>query len=78
MNSVEFGIIIREIREKILNVSQEELASSVNSSQYLISRLERGMTTIHTAFIVLDHLNKLKINTHMIFFQPFNFSYLTD
>ena len=59
MDLKEFGIIIRDIREQLLDITQNQLATEVNSTQALLSRLENGKgSTPQLVFAVLEVLRK--------------------
>jgi predicted transcriptional regulator len=79
MDIKEFGSIIRDIREDILEISQSQLAIEIKSRQGLVSRLENGKgATADIVFDVLVFLESKRINTHMIFFKPFDFAKLGE
>ena len=75
MTLVEFGNVIRYIREEILLMTQKELASELNSNQTIISRLEKGKGAT-VPFV--SFFQKKGVKSHMIFHEPFNFTYLTS
>ena len=50
MTKKDFGEITRIIREDILKLSQDELATEIGSAQSLVSRMERGQGTIDHLF----------------------------
>lgn len=79
MDLKEFGIIIRDIREQLLDITQNQLATEVNSTQALLSRLENGKgSTPQLVFAVLEALRKKNIKTHLIFVKPFDFGSLSN
>ncbi len=79
MDIKEFGIIIRDIREKLLDITQKEMAREIQSTQALLSRLENGKgSTPQMIFKVLGFLKKRDINTHLIFSEPFDLDKLLD
>lgn len=78
MNSKEFGRIIRDIRESILFLTQDQLAYHLKCNQPVISRLERGKGTNQLVFDILEYLTKRNIKAHMIFYIPFSLNNLKN
>ena len=79
MELKEFGIIIRDIRKQLLNITQNQLAAEVNSTQALLSRLENGKgSTPQLVFAVLKALREKNIRTHLIFVKSFEFANLLN
>lgn len=77
MTIVEFGNIIRKIREEILFMTQKELAMELKTAQAVISRLEKGKGgTIPFVLELLTFFQKKGVKSHMIFFEPFDLSYV--
>lgn len=69
----DVGSIIKMIRSEILKINQVQLAEQVDSSQILISRLERGHgASILLLLKVIDYFRSVGINAHNIFYEPFD------
>ena len=43
LDMIEFGRRVQMIRENVLKMNQSELAEKINTTQVLLSRLERGI-----------------------------------
>ena len=78
MTKKDFGEITRIIREDILKLSQDELATEIGSAQSLVSRMERGQGTIDHLLSLLDYYKKKGLKTHMIFYEPFQKELLVE
>lgn len=69
----DVGSIIKMIRSEILKLNQVQLAEQVDSSQILISRLERGHgASVLLLLKVIDYFRSVGINAHNIFYEPFD------
>lgn len=67
------GKNIKTVRTEILNITQEELAEAVNSSQIIVSRLERGQgASIYLLLKVIEYFKSRGLNAASIFDEPFN------
>lgn len=71
MTKTELGERTRIIREEILNMTQEELAVALGTTQTLVSRMERGMGTVDYLLDLLSFYDNKGLKSHMIFHSPF-------
>jgi transcriptional regulator with XRE-family HTH domain len=71
MTKIELGERTTIIREEILNLTQDELAVALGTTQTLVSRMERGMGTIDYLLSLLDFYETKGLKSHMVFSSPF-------
>jgi transcriptional regulator with XRE-family HTH domain len=78
MDSTEFGKRVLQVREKLLQMNQSELAAEINTTQVLLSRVERGVGgNINVVFNFLNFLKAKGYHAHMLLCEPFNIDLLT-
>ena len=66
MNTTEFGKRVLLVREQLLQMNQSELAAEINTTQVLLSRVERGIGgNINVVFDFLNFLKKKGYQAHM-------------
>src|SRR5690606_6755961 len=68
---------VKDIREKLLKMTQQELAKEMNTQQNMVSRFEKGSKGTIQFFIDFTNLLKKKgYNHHMILVDPFDIEYM--
>jgi transcriptional regulator with XRE-family HTH domain len=73
LDIVEFGKRVQAVRENILEMNQSELAEKINTSQVLLSRIERGIGgNINVVFDLVNYLYSRKIAAKEIFGDRFS------
>lgn len=73
LDMVEFGKRVQAVRENILEMNQSELAKKINTSQVLLSRIERGIGgNINVVFDLVNYLYSRKIAAKEIFGEQFS------
>ncbi|MDQ6902282.1 MAG: helix-turn-helix domain-containing protein [Bacteroidota bacterium] len=73
LDMIEFGKRVQAIREKILDMNQSELAEKINTSQVLLSRIERGIGgNINVVFDLINYLYSRDIAAKEIFGEQFS------
>ena len=78
MDTTEFGKRVLLVREQLLQLNQSELAAKINTTQVLLSRLERGIGgNINVVFDLLNFLKKKGYEAHMLLKDPFDIELLT-
>jgi transcriptional regulator with XRE-family HTH domain len=78
MNTTEFGKRVLAVREQLLQMNQSELAAQINTTQVLLSRVERGIGgNINVVFDFLNFLRKKGYQSHILFKEPFDIELLT-
>lgn len=79
MNTTEFGKRVLLVREELLHMNQSELAAEINTTQVLLSRVERGIGgNINVVFDFLNFLKAKGYNAHMLLRDPFEIGLLTN
>ncbi|MBO9683579.1 MAG: helix-turn-helix transcriptional regulator [Flavisolibacter sp.] len=69
----DFGSRVKEIREKVLKIKQEELAKELGIAQALMSRLELGMGgNITLVFGIVTYFDKKGFPGHLLFRENFS------
>ena len=77
MNTTEFGRRVLLVREHLLQMNQSELAAEINTTQVLLSRVERGIGgNINVVFDFLNFLKKKGYQAHMLLKDPFDIELL--
>jgi predicted transcriptional regulator len=66
MTKKELGERVRIIREDILKIKQGELAIELGMQQSLISRMEKGETSLDQILTLLEYYEKKGIKSHML------------
>ena len=78
MDTTEFGKRVLLVREQLLQLNQSELAAKINTTQVLLSRVERGIGgNINVVFDLLNFLKKKGYEAHMLLKDPFDIELLT-
>ena len=73
LDMIEFGKRVQAVREKILDMNQSELAEKINTSQVLLSRIERGIGgNINVVFDLINYLYSRNIAAKEIFGEHFS------
>ena len=73
LDMIEFGKRVQAVREKILDMNQSELAEKINTSQVLLSRIERGIGgNINVVFDLINYLYSRNIAAKEIFGERFS------
>ncbi len=73
LDMIEFGKRVQAVREKILDMNQSELAEKINTSQVLLSRIERGIGgNINVVFDLINYLYSRDIAAKEIFGEQFS------
>ena len=73
LDMVEFGKRVQAVRENVLQMNQSELAEKINTSQVLLSRIERGIGgNINVVFDLVNYLYSRKIAAKEIFGEKFS------
>ena len=73
LDMIEFGKRVQAVREKILDMNQSELAEKINTSQVLLSRIERGIRgNINVVFDLINYLYSRNIAAKEIFGERFS------
>ena len=73
LDMIEFGKRVQAVREKILDMNQSELAENINTSQVLLSRIERGIGgNINVVFDLINFLYSRDIAAKEIFGEQFS------
>lgn len=79
MNTTEFGKRVLLVREELLQMNQSELAAEINTTQVLLSRVERGIGgNINVVFDFLNFLKTKGYQAHMLLREPFEIGLLTN
>ena len=73
LDMIEFGKRVQAVREQILYMNQSELAEKINSTQVLLSRIERGIGgSINVVFDLINYLYSRDIAAKEIFGEQFS------
>lgn len=73
VDMAEFGRRVQLIRENVLKISQSELGEKINTTQTLLSRLERGTGgSINVVFDLINYLYSKNIDAKEIFSEQFS------
>ena len=73
LDMIEFGKRVQMVREQVLDMNQSELAEKINTSQVLLSRLERGIGgSIVVVFDLINYLYSRNIAAKEIFGEHFS------
>ena len=73
LDMIEFGKRVQAVREKILDMNQSELAGKINTTQVLLSRIERGIGgNINVVFDLINYLYSMNIAAKEIFGEDFS------
>jgi predicted transcriptional regulator len=79
LDMIEFGKRVQAVRENILEMNQSELAEQINTSQVLLSRLERGIGgNINVVFDLVNYLYSKNIAAKEIFGERFSLDLVTQ
>ena len=79
LDMIEFGKRVQAVRENILEMSQSELAEKINTSQVLLSRIERGIGgNINVVFDLVNYLYSKNIAAKEIFGERFSLDLVTQ
>ncbi len=79
LDMIEFGKRVQAVREKILDMNQSELAEKINTSQVLLSRIERGIGgNINVVFDLINYLYSRNIAAKEIFGEHFSLDLVTQ
>ncbi len=79
LDMVEFGRRVQMIREHILKMNQSELAKKINTTQVLLSRLERGIGgSINVVFDLMNYLYSEKIAAKEVLSEHFSLDLVTQ
>ena len=79
LDMIEFGKRVQAVREKILDMNQSELAEKINTSQVLLSRIERGIGgNINVVFDLINYLYSRNIAAKEIFGERFSLDLVTQ
>src|SRR5664279_6081032 len=79
LDMIEFGKRVQAVREKILDMNQSELAERINTSQVLLSRIERGIGgNINVVFDLVNYLYSKNIAAKEIFGERFSLDLVTQ
>jgi hypothetical protein len=75
---VEFGRRVQMIRENVLKMNQSELPENINTTQVLLSRLERGIGgNINVVFDLVNYLYSKNIAVKEVFSEHFSLALVT-
>ena len=75
---IEFGRRVQMIRENVLSMNQSELAKKINTTQVLLSRLERGIGgSINVVFDLINYLYSRNIAAKEVFSEHFSLDFVT-
>jgi hypothetical protein len=75
---VEFGRRVQMIRENVLKMNQSELPENINTTQVLLSRLERGIGgNINVVFDLVNYLYSKNIAAKEVFSEHFSLDLVT-
>lgn len=70
---LEFGKRVQIVRDKVMGMTQMDLAVALGTSQAIVSRLESGLgASVDILFKVINLMNEKKIPAHFLFVEPFN------
>ena len=73
LDMIEFGKRVQMVREHVLDMNQSELAEKINTSQVLLSRIERGIGgNINVVFDLINYLYSRNIAAKEIFGEHFS------
>ena len=73
LDMIEFGKRVQMVRERVLDMNQSELAEKINTSQVLLSRIERGIGgNINVVFDLINYLYSRNIAAKEIFGEHFS------
>jgi transcriptional regulator with XRE-family HTH domain len=79
MDSKEFGRRVQVVREELLGLTQMEIASEMEISQGVYSRVENGHGAhINFVFALLNLLEKRNLHSHRLFRNPFDLELLKE
>jgi transcriptional regulator with XRE-family HTH domain len=79
LDMIEFGKRVQAVRESILDMNQSELAEKINTSQVLLSRIERGIGgNINVVFDLINYLYSRNIAAKEIFGERFSLDLVTE
>ncbi len=79
LDMIEFGKRVQAVREKILDMNQSVLAEKINTSQVLMSRIERGIGgNINVVFDLINYLYSRNIAAKEIFAERFSLDFVTQ
>lgn len=68
-----FGKRVKDVRDDILNMTQQAFADEVNTNQVLLSRLENGQGgNINLIFDIINFIYQKGFNGSMLFDQNFD------
>ena len=78
LDMIEFGLRVQMIRENVLKMNQSELAEKINTTQVLLSRLERGIGgNINVVFDLVNYLYSKNIAAKEVFSEHFSLDLVT-
>ena len=78
LDMIEFGRRVQMIRENVLKMNQSELAEKINTTQVLLSRLERGIGgNINVVFDLVNYLYSKNIAAKEVFSEHFSLDLVT-
>lgn len=73
LDMIEFGKRVQMVREHVLEMNQSQLAEKINSTQVLLSRIERGIGgSINVVFDLINYLYSRDIAAKEIFGEQFS------
>ena len=73
LDMVEFGKRVQLVREHVLEMNQSQLAEKINTTQVLLSRIERGIGgNINVVFDLINYLYSRDIAAKEIFGEQFS------
>src|SRR5450631_1489195 len=79
LDMIEFGKRVQMMREQVLDMNQSELAEQINTSQVLLSRIERGIGgNINVVFDLVNYLYSKNIADKEIFGERFSLDLVTQ
>ena len=73
LDMIEFGKRVQMVREHVLEMNQSQLAEKINTTQVLLSRIERGIGgSINVVFDLINYLYSRDIAAKEIFGEQFS------